>query len=633
MNTKLLYFFVGAVCCVMARGAVNEAELFGPNTYIFTPQDPIEKVDRICEEIFKKQHHSQFGTARYALLFKPGDYTGSQKPINVGYYTQVLGLGKTPLDVTLSNIKTPCALSKNNATCNFWVGVENFSVVDHENNADPYFNFQWAVSQASPARRLHVARKAVFDWFYGWASGGFIADSVFEKPAGSWSQQQYYYRNNLLKQGAYGVNWNNFVQGCEGPVAASLERNHNKALPFMATGRAGVQSNWKAGGKDTIVATTEVIREKPFLYLDDETYKVFVPALRRNAKGVSWREGNMGAGKSLDLVKDFYVARSDRDDAKTMNAALAKGKHLFLTPGIYHVTEPLRVTKPDTVILGIGEATIVPDNETAALICADVDGLTVAGIIFDAERASQRFVVMGEKKNAQRHAENPSVLFDVVCRVGGTGKPGKTDICVEVNSNDVILDHVWIWRADHGDYVGWEENTARNGLLVNGDEVIGYGLFVEHFQEYDIFWQGENGRTYFLQNEKCYDPQGNEVWMSHNGKKKGYSAYKVADNVKKHYAVGLGIYDVLINTNGHSVYLEDAVEVPDTPGVVIENVCTVELSAGDGPKVGINHVINGQGHGVRTGKDNNGGYAVQRVTRYCNGKAEIMPDYYRRGQK
>ena len=156
------------------------------------------------------------------------------------------------------------------------------------------------------------------------------------------------------------------------------------------------------------------------------------------------------------------------------------------------------------------------------------------------------------------------------------------------------------------------------------------GLFVEHFQEHDVLWNGEDGRTYFLQNEKCYDPPGNATWMSHGGKKKGYAAYKVADGVKRHYAVGLGVYDVFINTDGKSVFLDDAVEVPDAPGVVVENACTVEIANGDGPLVGINHVVNGQGHEIRTGKGSGGGYAVQRVYRYSGGKADVAPDFYKK---
>ena len=286
------------------------------------------------------------------------------------------------------------------------------------------------------------------------------------------------------------------------------------------------------------------------------------------------------------------------------------------------------MTRPGTVLLGIGEATLVPDNGDAALRCADAGGLTVAGLIFDAERASRRFVVVGEGRGGASHAADPTFLFDTVYRVGGTGRPGRVEACLEINSNDVVVDHTWVWRADHGGNTGWTANTARNGLVVNGDRVTCLGLFVEHFQEYDVLWNGEDGRTFFLQNEKCYDPPGNEAWMSHGGKKRGYAAYKVADGVKRHRALGLGVYDVFINTGGRSVFLDDAIEVPDAPGVVVENACTVEIANADGPLVGIDHVINGKGHGIRTGKGSGGGYAVQRVYRYCDGRADVAPDYY-----
>ena len=238
-----------ALAASTAETVARARKLFGSGTYVFSPDDDLAKVDATVETVFKKQHHQQFGPDRYAFLFLPGDYS-KMKTINVGYYTQVLGLGRSPLDVKLPNVKTPCALPNNNATCNFWVGIENVTITEKENNEDPYFAFQWAVSQAAPARRLYVERKAVFDWFYGWASGGYVADTVFKKPAGSWSQQQYYYRNNRLEQGAYGVNWNNFVHGCEGPVKESLEKNKDKSIPFAPIGRDGIVSNWKKGWQE-----------------------------------------------------------------------------------------------------------------------------------------------------------------------------------------------------------------------------------------------------------------------------------------------------------------------------------------------------------------------------------------------
>ena len=611
----------------------SQTSALGPNVHVFSPDDDMKEVAETVETVFKRQRHRQFGPERQAFLFLPGDYTKADT-LNVGYYTQVLGLGRTPDEVKLANVKTPAALDKNNATCNFWVGIENVSIADTDNNADPYFNFQWAVSQAAPARRLHVFRKSVFDWYYGWASGGFIADCVFEKSAGSYSQQQYFYRNNIFGDGIYGINWNQVIVGCEGDFATKSKDGGKLLAKCAPTSVKGVSSNWRAGGCTTIVDETEIAREKPFLFVDGGKFKVFVPAIRRGAKGVSWGEGRanggMGEGKILDLARDFHVAKEGKDTAKTINAALAAGKNVLFTPGIYRVAEPIKVAKPGTIVLGIGEATIVPENGDAALKCADADGIVIAGLIFDAEHASKRFVVVGGKKSERRHVDDPIFLVDLVYRVGGTGKPGKTDVCLEVNANDVVVDHTWIWRADHGDHTGWTANTAKNGIVVNGDGVSCYGLFAEHFQEHDVLWNGEDGRVFFLQNEKCYDPPGNATWMSHGGKKKGYAAYKVSDGVKRHYAVGLGVYDVFINTNGNSVFLDDAVEVPDAPGVVIENACIVEIANGDGPLVGINAIVNGQGHATKTGKGSGGGYAIQRVYRYSDGKADVAPNYYKK---
>ncbi len=85
----------------------------------------------------------------------------------------------------------------------------------------------------------------------------------------------------------------------------------------------------------------------------------------------------------------------------------------------------------------------------------------------------------------------------------------------------MIGDHTWIWRADHGNggTVGWTINTARNGLVVNGDNVTFYGLFVEHYQQYQTIWNGNGGRTYFYQNEMPYDPPNQAAYMngSHAG--------------------------------------------------------------------------------------------------------------------
>ena len=598
-----------------------EINMFGKDMYIFAETDKVSEINKITNLIYEKQHYNQFGTDRYTLAFKPGDYRNTDT-INIGYYTQILGLGKVPTETKLRNVKVPAALSGNNATCNFWVGFENATVLDTDNNDDNYYSFQWGASQAAPARRLNVERRAVFDWWDGWASGGFVADTRFAKNCGSWSQQQYYYRNCKMEGEAFGVNWNQMIQGCDG--------NPLNTADYVDLKNGNGKTNWNMRGHNTIVDSTPVDREKPFLYFDEESdsYKVFVPALRKNSTGITWSEENMGEGTSISVDDCFYIANPDKDNAKTLNAQLKKGMNILFQPGIYHVSEPLKVTKSNQVLLGLGLATIVPDNSDTAIKASDVGGVSLAGLLIDAGEHSDSLVQIGDEGCNKDHSENPTVLHDIIYRVGGAKHKGTVDTCLVINSNNTIIDHTWIWRADHGDNTGWNINKAKNGLEVNGDNVTAYGLFCEHFQEYDIIWRGENGSTYFLQNEKCYDPQNQADWMSHDGTKKGFAAYKVTDNVNNHYAVGMGVYDVFINTNGASIYLDNAIEVPNKPNVLIENAVIVEIANEHGVPVGINHVINNTTAGIRTGEGSGGGYALQQLLSYCNEESISLPDYY-----
>ena len=613
-----------------------ESELFGENTYIFNEEDQRSEIDKIVADIFAKQHYSQFGKNRYAYLFKQGDYSDATV-FDMGYYTQLLGLGKSPEDVKLNNVHTPAALSGDNVTCNFWVGIENATIKDVDKNGDNYFWFKWAASQAAPARRMNVERRSFFQWGWeGYASGGYFADSRFQQVAGSYTQQQYYYRNCDFYDGTHGVNWNQMIQGSTGIESngkVRIEDTDNEKRPLisqMTPLQSGEgYSSWPMGQRTTVIDKTKKVREKPFLYFDQEAdeYKVFVPALKENSKGISWENG-MGPGTSISLEKYFYIAHPDSDNASSINAQIRAGKNILFTPGIYYAEKPIEVKKANTILLGIGMATIQPNNSDSAIKVADVGGVEVAGLILDAGNQSKTLLQVGEEGCNKDHSLNPTVLHDVIYRVGGAGHLGRTESCQVIHSNDVIIDHTWIWRADHGDNTGWYANTSKNGLVVNGDRVTAYGLFCEHFQEYDVLWRGEEGATYFFQNEKCYDPQKQEEWMSHNGTVKGYAAYKVTDDVKKHYAVALGVYDVFIYTNGASIYVDNGIEVPDTPGVLVENYCTVEISGDGAPGVGMNHMVNAAAPGIRQGAGTGGGYAIQRLLSYSDGVAKYLPDYY-----
>jgi hypothetical protein len=230
------------------------------------------------------------------------------------------------------------------------------------------------------------------------------------------------------------------------------------------------------------------VREKPFLYVDgDGAYHAFAPAVRTDSHGTSW-EGRKPAGESLP-IGDFHIAQPD-DTAATLNSALAAGKHLLLTPGIYHLTEPLKITRAGTVVLGLGLATPVPDDGVTALDIADLDGVKVAGLLVDAgSTVSAALIRIGPDGSHRGHTSDPTSLHDVFVRIGGAGV-GKATTSIVVNSNHVIIDNTWLWRADHGTRVGWTSNTSDHGIVVNGDDVTVYG------------------RTYFFQNEMPYDPPG-----------------------------------------------------------------------------------------------------------------------------
>ena len=557
-----------------------DRQLFGDKILLFSPTDNMDSVAANLGEIDRRLFGREMDPDRYALLFKPGDYREAGL-INVPFYVHIAGLGATPYDVEVSNIHTPPHLRDGNGTCTFWRSAENLSVIGPETYDEPE-TFKWAVSQAAPIRRVFSNRTLRTQWGNGWVSGGYAADCRFDAPAGSDHQQQWYYRNSILNKGRGDFReekYNYCFQGVEfGPeVDMTTYRN-----------------NWDQGGNVTVVETTPVIAEKPFLCIGpDGRYKVFRPAFRKDAKGVSYSPGNPGEGEYLDLLDTFEVIKPGATSAD-MNKALASGKNLLITPGMYNLEQPLRITRPETVVLGIGWATLTPGegNREGAIVIDDVDGVAVASLLFDAHYSSDTLLKVGQEKTGIDHSANPVLLSDLFFRIGGfRPNPVHVDRAVEINSNNVVGDHFWIWRADHGvrGSVGWNVNTAPNGLVVNGDDVTVYGLFNEHFQEYQTLWNGENGRMYFYQCETPYDSPSQEHYMSENGTRPGYAAYKVSDGVKNHYAAALGIYDVLVN----EIKIENSIEVPDTEGVNVYHACNNSLS--NGGKRGFGYVINGLG--------------------------------------
>lgn len=528
----------------------------GPNVLILAPGE--HNVQARIDAVFARQERSEFGAGRYALLFRPGDYTAD---VQVGYYTHVAGLGRSPDDVRIAGAVRVTAkwTEDHNATINFWRSAENLSVTP--TGADRVN--VWAVSQGTSLRRVHV-RGDLHLWDGGWASGGFLADCRVDGRVNSGTQQQWLSRNDSW--GAWiGSSWNMVFVGVDNAPAGRW--------PDPAF---------------TVVERTPIIREKPYLFTDASgAFFVFVPEFSpRDTRGITWSEAPT-PGRAVP-IDEFHIARPERDTAASLNAALAAGKHLLFTPGHYRLDSPLEVTRAETVVFGLGFPTLVSATGQPALRIADVDGVIACGLLLEAsEREAPLLLQVGAPGGAAAHETRPIVLHDIFARAGST-VAGRTRGFVEVNSAGTIFDNLWLWRADHGPGAGWEKNRTAHGLVVNARDVTAYGLFVEHTQDYQTLWNADGGRVYLYQSELPYDPPSQAAWM--NGAARGFASYKVAEHVRTHEAWGVGVYAVFHHT---PVILDNAVEAPAVPGVKFHHLVTLRLNRQRGS--GIAHIINGAG--------------------------------------
>jgi len=579
----------------LCPGATTTA--FGENVCVFSPSMGQAQIQSDLNAIATQQVPvgSQFDSQRYAVFFEPGTYGSAADPLvfQVGYYTQVAGLGAMPQDTVVNGaidvFNNLCGGGSCNADDNFWRSLSNLtlnvdlpsSVPDYappavdtygagcDNSAE-----MWAASQATPIRRAIINGSVVFQDYCGatddYASGGFIADSQITGDLNFYGNQQYMVRNSSIG-GANGCPnglWNMVYSGVEGAPAP------------VFTGQC--QQN-------TVLAASPVTEEEPFLYTDSSgAFRVFVPAVQTNSDGPSWA-GGTEAGTSLPL-SSFFIANPDTP-VPVIDVALALGKNLVLTPGVYDLSQPIVVSRPDTVVLGQGFATLVPQRGNAALVVLPNTGVKVSGLIVDAGPVNSPVLVsVGNPLPAPGAAADPDLIQDVFFRIGGA-ETTATSATVSLldNAQSSIIDDVWAWRADHGNDVGWTANTADTGLVVTGNDVTAYGLAVEHYQKSEVVWTGQGGTDVFFQNELPYDPPSQSAWMK-SPTQDGYPAFLVGDGVKTFNGYGLGSYVVFIDTTA-TLFDTEAFEAPQVPGVQFHNVFGLWI----GGTGGLDSVINGVG--------------------------------------
>ncbi len=609
---------------------------FGPNVTIFDPSMSTAYIKSVFDEIHEAQVSNEMGTDRYGLYFMPGTYGSDEEPlqVKVGYYTEVAGLGASPGDVQINGaieVYNQCFDDPSNpefvgcfALNNFWRGLSNLTI-----------NVNTAGS-----RRLRGLGQLL-----GCVPGGLLA-------AGGHPRRQPH-ADGLLHRSVLRQRWlhRRLAGGHDHQrlPAAVVHPKHPGGRVVQRRVEPGLLGRRAASPDEatypdppyTTLEETPLSREKPYLYVDDNgKWMVRVPSADTDTRGISWDEG-MTAGRSIPL-SEFYVADPD-DPVKRINRELARGKQLILTPGVYDIDKSITVKRADTVVLGMGLATLDAVDGAVPMRLFDRQGIIVAGITIDAGAASSEsndvespFLLQVGKPNGNNgrnssNPANPTTLSDVYFRVGGP-HTGKVDIALEVNSDHVLIDHTWVWRGDHGiedfdrtdgtfgDNERWRTNIGRNGVVVNGDDVTATGYFVEHFQEYNSVWNGERGRVLLFQNELPYDPPTQAEWTADDGTL-GWAGYKVADDVKEHELWGGGVY--VFNRNNPSIVTENGYEVPDTPGVVLNHIMTNNLS---GPGT-INSVVNGFGDtvdGIPVPGDPDDYEDPSYVIRYSDGVA-ILP--------
>jgi hypothetical protein len=587
---------VAGLTALGAAGTAAAAPSFGANVVVLNPSMPQATIQSTLDAISTQQVPNQFGTQRYAILFEPGTYGSAADPLDfqVGYYTQVAGLGAQPSDVVVNgaiNVFNQCDSGGCNGTDNFWRSLSNLTLnVDLPSSppnyapysGDPYTAYCdnsaeiWAVSQAAPMRRVIVNGSVVLQDYCsptGFVSGGFFADDGFNGGAvDNYGQQQFFTRNSNIDSWSNGV-WNQVFLGDNGAPATSFGPGSSQY---------------------TTLPTTPVSEEEPFLTTDARgNYKVFVPAVQRNSVGPSYA-GGTEAGSSIPIQR-FFIANPSTP-VLLINTALAFGLNLVLTPGVYNLDRTIEVTRPDTVVLGLGFPTLIPKHGNVAMQTASVPGIKLSGIMFDAgPQNSPALLQVGGPgwwpfDGGTRDRNDPTLVQDVFFRIGGAEAGQATDSLI-VNADNAILDDVWAWRADHGTGVGWTSNRADTGVVVNGDNVTAYGLFVEHYQKFDVVWNGQNGEDVFLQNEMPYDPPSQPAWMS-SPTTDGYAAFLVSPNVTRFQGYGMGSYSFF--NQGVPIFATQAFQSPHSPGVQFHDVLTVFLNV-NGGSGGIDTVINGVG--------------------------------------
>jgi hypothetical protein len=513
--------------------------------HVFGPDS--QDIDATVRDLYVNQRleENMFNSSRTAFFFKPGVYNID---VPVGYYTTVHGLGAAPEDVSFTG---PLGVHQAEPGFNanrFWRGAENLATRPASGK------MYWSVSQAAPLRRMVIDGDLLFGAEANTrGSGGFVSDLKVTGKVNFTMQQQWILRN------------------CEIGNGTSYFQDPPRSVNFVFVGTTGAPepTSWCTNSaakpespepQQLVTAETPVSLEKPYITIDAQgKFSLVTPKAATGTRGTEW-----AAEQYVDGFENVFVA-SGTTDVAVINAKLAEGLHVVLSPGVYSLPEPIRIGRTGSdyqVLLGLGLATLVPLHGGPAVEIGDAPGVRIAGLLLEAGPVESKALVTVGTSPAAGDAANPILLADVFARVGGPGtEPVSSRVMVEVNASHVVIDNMWLWRADLGINPHRSHDVA-HGLVVNGHNVTAYGLASEHTQSDNVVWNGEDGSVYFYQAELD--------GLAHNSDDKtpdygpnGVSGYRL--NAKKHLGVGMGVYcwfsnpDIIVQS-GVKVLHEETLE-------------------------------------------------------------------------
>ena len=469
----------------------------------------------------------QFGYRRRAILLRSGDYGNLTIPVN--WYTSVMGVGLSPDDVLVQGFSSVDAYpgSAKGSLENFWKSVEGLTTKESST--------LWAVSQAAPLRRsviggdLWLSETDEKDGTTSahYTSGGFLAD-VTVRGAVSWgTQQQFFFRSSNLSNV-------NYTSSGRSMVFVGV----NGAPDYDASRHFPLISN---------VPKAPRVAEKPYLCEVQGEWYIAVPVTEIQKRG----SGN--AITTMIPMSDVFVAK-EGDTADAIQSGLKGKRALLLTPAIYGLDEPIYVSTPHFVVLGIGMPTLVATKGLSALVVSpNAEDVRVAQVLLEAGTKLQ--VDSTEPLLFWRGSNG--VASDLFARVGAFSYETEfhesclvtqANVMVRADGDSMVFDNAWLWHADHDDCTESlgtnnpgppksDEAFSATGLQVNGDNVIGYGVAVEHTKADHVQWQGDNGQLFFFQSELPYK-------SNLDFGKEGSVGFRVGYSVQNFTGYGIGVYQV-----------------------------------------------------------------------------------------